>query len=405
MTWLFVNVLFLVLLGGVVLYLLPFAVAGRWYHSPPSPPPESWPRLAVLIPAYKEDAIIADTAQRAVNHAYPGSFDVYVIADSLRTETLDALRALPVTVHTVSFDNSTKTKAVRTSLDRIPQGRYDAVVILDADNVMADGCLAALARALAEGHDVVQGRRIAKNLDTGLAHLDGFSEAINNFIFRRGHQALGVSASLVGSAMAFDETLLRQTIHSPAVRNASKAIGGFDKKLELPLLYDGHAVEYVESAVVYDEKVGEGSAFVTQRTRWIAAQWEYLRRHLGTGFRCLLRGDRLDYVNSTIHMLLPPRSLVFGALFLGALINLLAGSYALALIWGGLWGTLAFIFWLSIPSDRPDLQLKEAIVHLPRGLALMSRAVYRGLGTVRTYLHTPHNPVEDPEPSDPDTTN
>lgn len=400
MIWLVLNVVGLALLGGVVLYLIPFVVAARWARLEPAPRPKTWPRLAVLIPAYKEEAVIVDTARRAAEHDYAGRFEVVVIADSLQPRTLDALAALPVTVHEVAFEHSTKTKAVRASLDRLPDSTHDAVVILDADNVMADGCLNAMGAALAAGHEVVQGRRIAKNLDTGLAQLDGFSEAINNYIFRRGHHAVGLSASLVGSAMAFDAALLRRVINAPAVRDATRAVGGFDKKLALPLLYDGHRMTYAEGGVVYDEKVGTNAAFVTQRTRWIAAQGEYLRRHVAVGLRCLLRGERLDYVNATVHMLLPPRSLVFAALWIGAIVNAVVGTLGLAWAWAAAGTAMGLVFYAAIPPDRSDLNLAEALLHLPRGLALMGRAVYHGLGAVQTYLHTPHRVVNNPDAPD-----
>jgi len=35
-----------------------------------------------------------------------------------------------------------------------------------------------------------------------LALLDGISEEINNNIFRKGHQTLGLSSALIGSGMA-----------------------------------------------------------------------------------------------------------------------------------------------------------------------------------------------------------
>ena len=404
MIWFVLNVLALAMLGSVVLYLIPFVVAAQWTRPAPAPRPDVWPRLAVLIPAYREDAVIVDTARRAAEHAYAGRFDVVVIADSLQPDTLDALAALPVTMQEVSFANSTKTKAVRASLNRLPEDAHDAILILDADNVMAEGCLDAIGATLADGFDVVQGRRIAKNLDTGLAQLDGFSEAINNFIFRRGHAAIGLSASLVGSAMAFDAAHLRRTLHAPAVRDAARAVGGFDKKLALPLLYDGHAVAYAEDAVVYDEKVSKSADFVTQRTRWIAAQSQYLRRHLATGLRCVLRGERLDYVNATVHMLLPPRSLVFGALWGGAVVNAIIGTYGLTLAWAAVGTAMGLVFYLAIPPDRDDLNLVEGLWHLPRGLALMGRAVYHGLGAVQTYLHTPHRAVENPDDPDTDAT-
>jgi cellulose synthase/poly-beta-1,6-N-acetylglucosamine synthase-like glycosyltransferase len=399
MVWSLLNLVLLVLLGGSVLYVVPFAVAG-WFYRPPDPPrPDTWPRLAVLIPSYKEDAVILDTARRAADHAYPGSFEVFIIADSMQPETLAALREMPLTVHEVAFENSTKAKALRTSIDRIPEDAFDAFVILDADNVMADGCLEHMARALTDGFRVVQGRRTAKNVDGGLAQLDGFSEAIGNHIFRRGHRALGLSAALIGSAKAVDASLFRRLIH--AATNREVVLIAEDKEIEMMLTYEGVEMEYAERAVVYDEKVSDPTAFVPQRTRWIAAQTYYMQRHALRGLRSLLRLERLDYVDKVAQMIIVPRSLLLLLLPVAALINGLVGATAWAAIWAGHWALLVGALWLSLPTDRPDLSVWRALRSLPQGIVLMARAALDSPSGRSTFLNTPHGSSDASDPPSP----
>ena len=371
-------------LAAVVSYLLVFALAGRFARPTTYATPTRWPRLAVYIPAYKEDAVIVDTARRAAAHDYPGRADVVVIADSMQPETLDALRTRPVRVVEVDFTTSTKAKALTAALDALPAADYDAAVVLDADNVMAPGFLMEMGKALASGASIVQGRRVAKNQETGVAALDSFSEAINNTLFRRGHRAMGLSAALIGSGMAFDDALFRSIM--PKVQ----AVGGFDKELELRLLRDGHTIAYADGAQVYDEKVRGGDAFVTQRRRWIAAQAHYLHRFLGDALSHLVTQGAVDYANKALQMLLPPRAVLLGGLPLVAAGALALGFVGWAIAYAALSVALGTALVLALPADRQDLRLGRALGHLPRGVFLMMTALLRSPGGNRTFLHTPH---------------
>ena len=75
-----------------------------------------------------------------------------------------------------------------------------------------------------------QGHRIAKNVNNSFAILDAISEEINNLIFRKAHRVVGLSSALIGSGMAFDYKIFKKEMKD------IKAIGGFDKELEMNFL-------------------------------------------------------------------------------------------------------------------------------------------------------------------------
>ena len=96
-------------------------------------------KMAVLIPGYKEDAVILDVARKALQQDYPPSlYDVVVIADSFQKDTLERLSHLPIKVIEVSFEKSTKSKALNKAMANLSDS-YDVAVVLDADNIMAKG--------------------------------------------------------------------------------------------------------------------------------------------------------------------------------------------------------------------------------------------------------------------------
>ena len=109
---------------------------------------------------------------------------------------------MPIRVLEVSFENSSKAKALNFAVGEIGPDGAEAVAILDADNLAGREFIARMNDALDSGIQAVQAHRTAKNRDTDTAILDAASEEINNSIFRRGHVALGFSSALIGSGMA-----------------------------------------------------------------------------------------------------------------------------------------------------------------------------------------------------------
>src|SRR6185312_3512609 len=203
-----------------VFYLFSLSFSGllfsrRLARSTPAPGGPGTPgqrRIAILVPAYKEDRIILSTAASHLALDYPRDmFDVYILADSFTAETLGALGGMPVEVLVMKFEKSTKSKSLNSALERIRKP-YDIVVISDADNVLARDFLKKAEASFLAGERVVQSRRVAKNMDTPFAVLDACSEAINNHIFRKGPNALGLSAPLIGSGMAFDSSVIRELL-------------------------------------------------------------------------------------------------------------------------------------------------------------------------------------------------
>ena len=112
--------------------------------------------MAVLIPGYKEDAVIIEVAREALKQNYPSNeFDVVIIADSFRSETLKELAKLPIRLIEVSFDVSTKSKALNKAMEELGDN-YEIAVVLDADNIMAVDFLTRINQAFENGFMVVQ---------------------------------------------------------------------------------------------------------------------------------------------------------------------------------------------------------------------------------------------------------
>ncbi len=150
----------------------------------------------------------------------------------------------------------------------------DIVMILDADNIMAPGCLEKVNAAFHAGFEAVQCHRTAKNKNTAVALLDAMSEEININLFRRGPSLAGLSAAPIGSGMAFKTALIREIFSTQRILENP----GEDREIDMQLMRRQIKMEFLDDALVYDEKVASAVVFEKQRVRWLEAQVNHVRR-------------------------------------------------------------------------------------------------------------------------------
>ncbi|MCK5821893.1 MAG: glycosyltransferase, partial [Bacteroidales bacterium] len=348
----------------------------------------------VLIPGYKEDAVIIEVAMKSLEQDYPAaSFDVIIIADSFRADTLTELKKLAIRVVEVSFEKSTKSKALNAAMAEIGDD-YDVALVLDADNIMKADFITKINQAFDHGFIAVQGHRAAKNLNSNMAILDAASEEINNSIFRKGHRVLGFSSALIGSGMAFEYAFFKRLMQE------IKAVGGFDKELELRLLKDKKKIEYVEDAWVLDEKVQKTEVFATQRKRWLSAQFVYFGRFALPGIKELFISGNFDFADKVYQMIQPPRILLIGILtiltFLMSVIHLFAPNWESTFMifdfysWLVIWYLSFFAFLFSIPRKFYSVQTAYALLSLPKGFFVMLLSLFKLKGANKRFIHTAH---------------
>ena len=382
----FLEILILAYFIYVVLYTFVFSLAGfiRSNKTPEAEGPDC--KIAVLIPAYREDAVICHTAREALQQDYPSAkYEVVVIGDGLQTETMDSLRKLPLVVHEVHFEKSTKVKALNYALDRL-DGSFQLVVILDADNVMEKDFLKKVSQTFHAGYHAIQGRRTAKNRNTSFAVLDGLSEILNNHIYREGSCSLNLSASLIGSGMAFEASLVKKLLAD------MDAVGGFDRELEVLILQCGHKVCYINDALVYDEKVEDAAVFAGQRKRWISSQYFYLRKYSKLGMKALFSGDWALFNSALLRNIQLPRVINLGLLSVIMLLSLIFKGWLFIFTWAwmGLWLLFAISLWMAVPRSFYTKEFFNSLKSLPRAFWIMFTLLFKLKGANKQFIHTPH---------------
>ena len=366
-----------------VLYLLVYSLASLKRDLPVPPSTTMYKRFAILIPAYREDAVIHECVRSCLDQDYPADcFDVVVISDHMQPETNVSLSALSIRLVEVHFEHSTKSKALNAAMAAIGDN-YDVALILDADNVIPYNYLKDVNDLYAcSGVEIVQTHRVAKNLNSDMALLDAMSEEINNTIFRLGHIKLGLSAALIGSGMAFRYELFRDTMAN------IKAVGGFDRELELTLLYQGKRFHYLPETFVFDEKVQNTNDFSRQRRRWLSAQWHYCTVFARYLFKAIAERN-WDFCDKMFQQLSIPRLLLLGFTFLLALVCTFY-NFIWSLKWWGIFLLLIVALLVAVPRRFCTSRLAAALQALPYTFLLMAANIFKLRGANKKFIHTAH---------------
>ncbi len=370
-----------------VFYIFAFSLIGAFSKAKKLSTNPRQNRFLVLFPAYKGDEVILNSVKENLNQNYPRSlYELFVIADHLKPETVTALRDNQAEVLEVHFENSTKSKSLNAALDAVDAHRYDYVVIMDIDNIMHPDFLVQINDALAMNSLIVQGHRVAKNRDTDMAVLDALSEEINNSIFRKAHVQVGLSSALIGSGIAM------RFVEFKELMAEIKAVGGFDKEMEVRLLKAGHKIAYAEDALVYDEKVQDAKVFENQRKRWLAAQFHYLQLYFFDSAKDLLKKGNFDYFNKVLQFLLLPRVLLLGVTVMLAVFALLFPNLienrnnAL-----GSPFVVLFSLYLATPRYLRNKRSLQALRQIPTTVWVLFKTLFRLKGANKTFIHTPHS--------------
>lgn len=381
------------LLALCVCYLLSYAIASKFYRTPHFPEARKLRRFVVFFPAYKEDRVIVSSVRSFLQQDYPQElFDIIVISDRMQPSTNEDLRSLPIRLLIADYQDSSKAKALTMAVDSIRNEHYDIAVVMDADNLTSPDFLAEVNRAFDSGIRSVQAHRTGKNLNTDISILDGISEEINNGIFRSGHNALGLSAALSGSGMAFDADWFRRNVQFLET-------AGEDKELEVLLLQQRIHTTYLPQIPIYDEKTQKKEAISNQRKRWIAAQFGILRSSFLSLPKALCQGN-IDYCDKIIQWMLPPRLIqlasVFGLTFIITIIGIylsLQGTgheWTIAVKWWILSAAQVAAMILPIPGHLFNKQLGKAILRIPMLALTTIGNLFRLKGAYKKFIHTEH---------------
>lgn len=386
--WEIIHIIEIILwfvIAGSVVYVVFFAVISLFYEKEDriaihaAALSNRMTRFLILYPAYKEDSVIINAVEQFLLQDYPKDlYTVIVISDHMQPETNEILRKLPITLLQPIFEKSSKAKAMQFAIENI-NSDYDNVVILDADNVVRPEFLSQL-NILCSVYDAIQCHRCAKNANNDVAVLDGASEEINNTLFRKAHNRLGLSSALIGSGMCFNYNQFKDNVFKLTT-------AGEDREMEALLLHQGVFIKYAPDIHVFDEKVSNQDNFQRQRMRWMTAQVQSLFSQLPKVPKALLHGN-INFVDKVIQQALIPRSILIVLLGgISVLMTLIVPDWCEK--WWILLGVLSISLFIAIPSQLRKRSFSKVLA-IPGLVLRMFKNILHIDRKNTDFIHTQH---------------
>lgn len=340
-------------------------------------------RFAVLLAAHDEENVVGEAIASLMAQRYEGTWQVFVVADRCGDRTAERARAAGAQVFERLEGTPSKGSALAWLWERIADPRWQAVVVMDADNA-ADPCfLAELDRGFRQGGRVLQGRRVAKNPHLSEASaLDGWAEALHHRVVAAGLDWWGLSTTLSGSGLSFEADLF-----GALVRKTTTVVEDCEWQLELHRM--GVAMRPAPRAVLYDEKVADFAIMARQRARWIHGKVRLWGRAWPGMLAGALRGRRGAWEGVLYLATMLPRSVLLAGLLGGGILALfrIPGWWPWP-YWAVALALFGFYLGVGLAFERIGWR---ALLYAPRFMRVLLGACWQGLTRRQVpWQRTPH---------------
>jgi 1,2-diacylglycerol 3-beta-glucosyltransferase len=356
--------------AAAALYL--FALALASFRRPPaSPPAGADQRLAVLVPAHDEEALVGRCIASLREQSHPGSRSrVIVVADNCTDRTAEVARAAGAEVMERRDERRRgKGQALRWAMDRLLAERRppDGVVVVDADSVADRDLLAHLAAALADGADAAQAEYLVlADGESVRARLVAAAFLLFHRVRLGGRAALGLPAFLVGNGMLLSRRLLR-------AQPWSAFTGVEDLEYTMELRLAGCRPRFVPAARVEGPVPHGYRGMRGQRLRWEGGRWHVVRSRLLPLLRHALRRDP-GVLDAALDLAVPPLGLLAMGTLAGGAVTAVAVGLGVAAAWSlSPWlaavAALAGFVLLGLRSAGAPASTWLALLESPRFLA------------------------------------
>jgi cellulose synthase/poly-beta-1,6-N-acetylglucosamine synthase-like glycosyltransferase len=395
-----VIIALLLYLSAATAYLLLLALTYPFASDPKTGRALILNRFAILVPAHDEELLIADLCESLLKIDYPhGMFEIFIVADNCTDKTAETCKTFPVNVLERSDPaRPGKGYAIDWALRHIPLGEFDAVFMVDADNIVDPAILTELNVLLNEGEQAIQCNNSVRNRDDSwFTQLLFVSRTIGNHLYHHSKYKLGLSSYLMGNGLCFTSRLL-------AEKGWTAFSTGEDWEYYALLVRDRVRIGFAVKAKVFHQESRSLKQATSQRLRWSSGRFHVARKlGLPLFFNGLRRGD-LFTLDASLPLIFPNYSLqinltliILVACFLlptTPLTTLLMAT-GVVLIAGQL-----LLFLMGVFISGSPWKVFKAALKVPWFLAwkmvidlLCITGIYKGKDWVRTERHV--SPTED----------
>ncbi|MFF7061494.1 glycosyltransferase [Pseudomonas sp. NPDC008258] len=263
------------------------------------------PRVAVLVPAHDEAAIIRTTLASITPQLQEGD-RLLVVADNCSDETARLAREAGAEV-VERFDAVRRGKgyALDFGVRHLAGQPPEVVIVVDADCQVGEGAIECLARRCKQAQRPIQALYLMRApAGSGLkVQVAEFAWRVKNLVRPRGWARLGLPCQLMGAGMAFGW-------HDLALINLANGHLVEDVKLGLDLCQHGKPPLFCPEALVTSQFPASQQGLNSQRTRWEHGHLGLMLADAPKRALAAIKQGNGSLLAMTLDLLVPPLALL-----------------------------------------------------------------------------------------------
>jgi glycosyltransferase involved in cell wall biosynthesis len=249
---------------------VPMAVLSK-YKEDIQPDVKSYPKISVIIPAYNEEKVIANTIEGLLETKYPKK-EIIFVDDGSKDKTLEIASQYKDKIKILHKENGGKATAINYG---VLYSTGEIIVIVDADTIIGRHSLKEIVKGfeLNEHVAAVAGNIKVRNRTNWITRCQALEYITGIQIVRRAFDVFGSITIVPGALGAFKKSYLKEA----GAYGKETIVEDFDQTIKL--LKAGLITQGSTKATAYTEAPNTIRDFVAQRKRWYRGNIQVLKRH------------------------------------------------------------------------------------------------------------------------------
>jgi len=249
---------------------VPMAVVSK-YREDKQTDVVTFPKISVIIPAYNEEKVVANTIEGLLETKYPNK-EIIFVDDGSTDSTLAIASRYKEKIRVLHKENGGKATALNYG---IVYAKGDIVVIVDADTIIGRNALKEIVKGFEINEHVaaVAGNIKVRNRMNIITKCQALEYITGIQIIRRAFDIFGSITIVPGALGAFKKSFLKEA----GAYGKDTIVEDFDQTIKL--LKAGLITQGSSKATAYTEAPNTLKDFVAQRKRWYRGNIQVLKRH------------------------------------------------------------------------------------------------------------------------------
>lgn len=232
---------------------------------------KTFPKVSIIIPAYNEEKVIANTIEGLLETKYPHK-EIIFVDDGSTDSTLSIASKYKEKIRILHKENGGKATALNYG---IVYAKGEIIVVVDADTIIGRNSLKEIVKGfeISEHVAAVAGNIKVRNRTNWITKCQALEYITGIQIVRRAFDVFGSITIVPGALGAFKKSFLTEA----GAYGKDTIVEDFDQTIKL--LKAGLITQGSSNATAYTEAPNTLKDFAAQRKRWYRGNIQVLRRH------------------------------------------------------------------------------------------------------------------------------